>query len=350
MKIGIIVNGIDTEIGDYTTTALAAAATNLDHEVWYMGVGDLALDLDEKPYGQAHRVPTKKYRSGETYLKALREKQAIRQRICIADLDVLLLRNDPADDVIKRPWARLAGINFGRLAIRHGVIVLNDPNGLAQAVNKMYLETFPKEVRPRALISRNRDDIKAFISAQKGWAILKPLTGSGGRNVFLVRPQDGVNLNQMIDSVASEGYIIAEEYLPEATEGDTRLFLLNGSPLMLKGHYAALRRVRREGDSDIRSNMTAGAIGKKAVITDGMLQLAEKVRPKLIQDGMFFVGLDIVGDKLLEINTFSPGGIHTAGILEGAAFSNEIIHALERKVEYRENNTQGFNNIEIATL
>jgi glutathione synthase len=350
MKIGFIVNGIDTELADYTTTCLAVAATNLDHEVWYMGVGDLSLDLDEKPYGQACRVPLRKYRSRETYLKVLRNKQSIRHRVCIADLDVLLLRNDPADDVIKRPWARLAGINFGRLAIRHGVIVLNDPNGLAQAVNKMYLETFPEEVRPRALISRNRNDIKAFITAQKGWAILKPLTGSGGRNVFLVRPQDGVNLNQMIDSVASEGYIIAEEYLPEAREGDTRLFLLNGSPLLYKKHYAALRRVRKTGDSDIRSNMTAGAIGKKAKITDSMLQLAEKVRPKLIQDGMFFVGLDIVGDKLLEINTFSPGGLHEAGRLEGVPFSNDIINALERKVEHKKKHAQGFNNIEIATL
>jgi glutathione synthase len=350
MKIGIIVNGIDTELADYTTTCVALAATNLDHEVWYMGVGDLALDLDEKPYGQARRVAAKKYRCGETYLKALRDKKAVHERICIADLDVLLLRNDPADDVIKRPWARLAGINFGRLAIRHGVIVLNDPNGLAQSVNKIYLETFPKEVRPDALISRSSDDIKAFIAAQQGWAILKPLTGSGGRNVFLVRPQDGVNLNQMIESVASEGYIIAEQYLPEARDGDTRLFLLNGFPLICEGHYAALRRVRQEGDSDIRSNMTAGAIAIKATVTDSMLRLAEKVRPKLIQDGMFFVGLDIVGEKLLEINTFSPGGIHGAARLEGVPFNNEIVHALERKVEYLKNNTQGFNNIEIATL
>lgn len=350
MKIGLIVNGIETELPDYTTTHLAIAATNLGHEVWYMGVGDLAYDPDEKPRGRARRVPDKKYRSSQAYLMALRGKQAMAQRICLAELDILMLRNDPADDVIKRPWARLAGINFGRLALRHGVMVLNDPNGLGQAINKMYLQSFPEEVRPRALITRDPNEIKQFIAEQNGWAILKPLTGSGGRNVFLVRPQDGANLNQMIESVATEGYIIAEEYLPDAKEGDTRLFLVNGSPLLCKGRYAALRRVRREGDSDIRSNMSAGAIGKKAVITDNMLRLAEQVRPKLIQDGMFFVGLDIVGNKLMEINTFSPGGLHEAMRLEGIPFCREIIHILERKFDYLQKHKQGFNNVEIATL
>jgi glutathione synthase len=165
MKIGIILNDIDTELADYTTTCIAISATNHEHEVWYMGVGDLAFDLNEKPYGQTCRVPLRKYRSRgrETYLKLLTTKHAIRQRICLADLDVLLLRNVPANDLIKRPWARLASINFGRPAIRHGVIVLNDPDGLAQAANKMYLGSFPQEVRPRALLSRNRYDIKVLL-------------------------------------------------------------------------------------------------------------------------------------------------------------------------------------------
>ena len=350
MKLGLIVNGIKTEQPDYTTTYLGIAATNLGHEVWYMGVGDLAYDPDERPHGRARRVPDKKYRSGQAYLKALWGKQAITQRICLAELDILLLRNNPADDVNSRPWARLAGINFGRLALQHGVIVLNDPNGLAQAVNKMYLQNFPEEVRPRALITRDRNEIKAFIAEQKGWAILKPLAGSGGRNVFLIRPQNGENLNQMIESVATEGYIIVEEYLPEAREGDTRLFLVNATPLKCNGRYAALRRVRNKGDHDIRSNKAAGAVEKKAVVTDQMLRLAEQVRPKLIQDGMFCVGLDIVGNKLLEINTFSPGGLHEAMRLEEVPFCREIIHILERKFDYLKKNKRGFNNVEIATL
>lgn len=350
MRLAFIVNDIQTELGGYTTTQLAIAATNLGHEVWYMGVADLAYDPDEKTCAYARRVPDKKYRSGDAYLDALRGKKAHAERISIDELHVLLLRNDPAIDVNTRPWARLAGINFARLSMRHGVIVLNDPNGLTQAINKMYLQTFPEEVRPRTLITRNRSEIKQFIDEQDGWAVLKPLAGSGGRNVFLVSPPSGANISQMIEAVATEGYIIAQEYLPEAAKGDTRLFVMNGKPLQCKGHYASFHRVRKSGDVDFRSNMTAGASAEKSIVTNEMLHLAELVRPKLIQDGMFLVGLDIVGNKLMEINVFSPGGLTSLDKMEGVSFSHEIIHAIENKVEYILQNPQGFNNIEIATL
>jgi glutathione synthase len=350
MRLGIIVNDIQTEKGDDTTTHLAIAATNLGHEVWYMGVADLAYEPDENTHGYARRVADKKYRSGDAYLDALRDKKPHTERINLDELDVLLLRNNPADDVNTRPWARLAGINFARLAMRHGVIVLNDPNGLTQAVNKMYLQAFPEEIRPRTLITRNRAEIKRFISEHNGWGVLKPLAGSGGRNVFLINPESGANLNQMIEAVATEGYIIVQEYLPEAVKRDTRLFLMNGTPLQCKGHYAAFQRVRQSGDNDFRNNMTTGAIAAKAVVTDEMLQLAELVRPKLVQDGMFLVGLDIVGNKLMEINVFSPGGFAPLEKLEGISFSHEVIQAIERKVEYRQKNQQGFSNIEISML
>ncbi|NOR42824.1 MAG: glutathione synthase, partial [Gammaproteobacteria bacterium] len=183
MRLGLIVNDIQTELGDYTTTHLAIAATNLGHDVWYMSVADLAYGPDENTHGYARRVADKKFRSGDAYLDALRGKKSHTERINLDELDVLLLRNDPADDVNTRPWARLAGINFARLAMRHGVIVLNDPNGLTQAVNKMYLQTFPEEIRPRTLITRNRAEIKHFIAEHNGWGVLKPLAGSGGRNV-----------------------------------------------------------------------------------------------------------------------------------------------------------------------
>lgn len=350
MRLGIIVNDISTEWAEYTSTHLAISATNLGHEVWMCGVGDLAYDPDDTTHARARRAPDKHYRSGHTYLDALRGSKAIQERITLDDLDVLLLRNNPADDVNTRPWARLAGINFARLAMRHHVIVLNDPNGLVQAVNKMYLQGFPEEVRPQALITRDRAEIKAFIAANGGWAVLKPLAGSGGRNVFLVSPQTGGNLNQMIDAVATEGYILAEEYLPEAEQGDTRLFLLNGSPFYAQGHYAAFRRVRAAGDQDIRSNMTAGAHAERAIITDEMLYLAELLRPKLIQDGMFLVGLDIIGNKLMEINVFSPGGLEGSQHLEGVNFCRHVIYALERKVEHLKQNLQHFDNIQLATL
>jgi glutathione synthase len=350
MQLGIIVNDIDTEEGDYTTTHLAMTATNAGHEVWYMGVADLAYEPDEKTHAYARRVADKKYRSAETYLAVLRGKNAQVERICLDELDVLLLRNDPARDVNSRPWARLAGINFARLAMRHGVIVLNDPDGLSHAVNKMYLQAFPKEIRPRTLITRNRAEIKNFIAEQNGWGVLKPLAGSGGRNVFLINPHSGANLNQMIDAVSTEGYIIVQEYIPEAAQGDTRMFLMNGLPLKCKGHYAAFHRVRDSGDSDFRSNMTAGAIATKAIVNDEMLRIAELVRPKLIEDGMFLVGLDIIGHKLMEINVFSPGGLDSLEKLEAVPFMHEVIQAIERKVEYRQKNHANSDNIEIGMV
>jgi glutathione synthase len=213
----------------------------------------------------------------------------------------------------------------------------------------MYLQAFPREVRPRTLITRKRTEIKHFIAEQNGWGVLKPLAGSGGRNVFLVDPRCGANLNQMIDAVATEGYVIVQEYVPEARNGDTRLFLMNARPLKCKGHYAAFHRVRDSGDSDFRSNMSAGASAAKAVVSDEMLRLAELVRPKLTEDGMFLVGLDIIGNKLMEINVFSPGGLDSLEELEGVPFAHEVIKAIEHKVEYKNSSHEGFNNAQIAT-
>lgn len=348
MKIGFLVNDIMTEQAGYTTSRLATAAVNQGHEVWVMGVGDLAYDPDDNVRGRARGVHAKKYKTSESYLRDLQGHKAITERITIDELDILLIRNDPAEDFISRPWASTAGILFGRVALRRGVVVLNDPNGLAKAMSKMYFQGFPEEVRPITLITRDRSEIKAFAKDRGGTIVLKPLTGSGGQSVFLVRPEDVANINQMIDAVSRDGYVIAQEYLPAASKGDMRLFIMNGQPLRYKGKYAAFRRVREGGD--MRSNIHAGGKLRKAEVTDTALQLAEMVRPKLVQDGMFLVGLDIVGDKLMEINVFSPGGLGSAQKFEGANFSQAVIEAIERKVQYMEYYRRNFDNLEMATL
>ena len=350
MKLALVVNNIATECTDYTTTVIAMTAMDMGHEVWYISIDQLSYHDDDTVYAKARRAPPHKYYSAATFLKNLTSDKAVEERVTLDELDIMWLRNDPAEDVNRRPWAAQAGINFGRLAMRHGVLVLNDPNGLTKAVNKMYLQYFPEEVRPRAIITRDPDDIKYFIQQEGGSAVLKPLSGSGGHNVFLIQPGDRANLNQIIEAICREDYIIAQEYLPEAVHGDTRMFLVNGKPLSYKGKIAAIHRVRSAGDSDMRSNLTAGASSTKAEVTPAMLEVAEIVRPKLTRDGMFFVGLDIVGDKLMEINVFSPGGLIGCEHFEKAKFFREIIYSLEKKMKYIRHYNRHFDNPEMAML
>jgi glutathione synthase len=323
------------------------AAINRGHEAWVLTPGDFAYDPDEKIRARARHAPKDKYKSGATYLAGLRGPKTRRRRITVDDLDVLMMRNDPSQDT-DRAWAQAAGIDFGRIAMRNGVIVLNDPNGLAKAMNKMYFQLFPEEVRPRTLITRDRDEIKEFVKESGGKAVLKPLQGSGGKGVFLVDHASAKNVNQIVEALGRDGYLICQEYLEAAEEGDTRLFMMNGAPLRHKGKYAAFRRIR-SGD-DIRSNVHAGGTIAQATITEEHLRIAEIVRPKLVADGMFLVGLDIVGDKLMEVNVFSPGGLGSAQKFEKVNFAHAVVAALERKGDYMSFYRRRFSNEQMATL
>lgn len=348
MRIGFIVNDVKTEEPGFTTTRLATEATNRGHSAWLIGVGDLAYDPDEHIRARASSVRAKKYKTSAQFLEELHGKNAVQERITVDDLDILMLRNVPSDDFIKRPWAASIAAEFGRLAMRHGVIVVNDPNGLAKASSKMYFQLFPEEVRPRTIITRDNNEIKEFAKEEGGHIVLKPLQGSGGASVFLVRPDDVPNLNQMIDAVSRDGFVIAQRYLPAAADGDMRLFVMNGRPLRVKGKYAAFRRVRSGGD--MRSNIHAGGKLAPAEVDDVALRIAEIVRPKLVQDGMFLVGLDVVGDKLMEINVFSPGGLGSAQKFTNVNFSRYVIEALERKADYMKFYGRNFDNVDMCTL
>ena len=348
MRVGFVVNDIATEMESYTTTRLAMAAVNRGHEAWLIGAGDMAFDPDDHVRARARTVTKANYKSNKLFLQDLRGPKGRSERITVDDLDVLVLRGDPASEKGKREWAQMSGINFGRAAMRRGVIVLNDPDRLAQAMNKMYFQLFPEEVRPATLITRDTKEIKAFSREQGGKIIIKPLQGSGGQGVFLVNEDQHGNLNQMVEAVSRDGYVVAQEYLEAAAEGDMRLFMMNGQPLRYKNKYAAFRRLR--SSEDIRSNIHAGGEKAKAVVDDVALHIAEIVRPKLVEDGMFLVGLDIVGSKLMEINVFSPGGLGSAQQFEGVNFSVPVIESLERKVQYMGYYQRNFNNIDMASL
>ncbi len=348
MRIAFFVNDLATEYANYATTMLAWQARQRGHEVLYVTPDDWVLETDESLQAHVRAVPNGKSADHHQFFEILRSSKTRSVKIDMAEVDVLLLRNDPANDAQDRPWAAESGILFGREAVKRGVIVLNDPDSLSRATNKLYFQSFPAEVRAETIISRNGDDIKAFATRHKGHIIVKPLQGSGGSGVFKVDQASSANLNQMIEAIGRDGYIIAQEYVDAAKKGDIRLFILNGQPLCVEGKYCALRREQAKGD--IRSNIHAGGRAKPVAITERELKAAELIRPKLIADGMFLVGIDIVGDKILEVNVFSPGNLVSCSEMAGVDFSEPIIAAIERKVKVKADYPHDFSNRHLAII
>lgn len=348
IKLGFVINDIATENDYYTTIRLARVAVNRGHEVALIGLGGFIYDADGTVRAMAHVPRKSSYKDDAALLADLQADDADAHRISVEALDVLMLRSDPADEVEDRPWAPNSGLLFAQLAALKHVIVLNDPGHLTDASNKTYFQHFPEEVRPVTCITLEADEIRAFIKAHDGYGVIKPLQGSGGQSVFVVTPDSEGNLNQMIEAVTRDGYAIVQEYLPKAVDGDLRLITLNGRPLCVDGVYACVRRYNDSGDA--RSNVSAGGKTKMAQPDADALRLAEIVAPKLIRDGMYLAGLDIVGDKMMEINVDTPGGINMIEDATGVPFCEHIIADLERKVRLRDQYNRTLTNTELAVL
>lgn len=347
MRLTILVNDVATEVPPATTTVLARAAVRAGHTVHLIGIDQLTYLPDGRVGGVAV-IPPANSRSKESFLAAVQAKNAPRERITSDDMDVLWLRYNPSEELQnERHWAQDSGFLFGRLAMARGVIVLNHPDTLAYAIDKLYFQHFPEEVRPITMVTRDVDEIRRFYEDNKQRIVIKPLSGYGGSDVFIIE-RDGKNLNQMVDAITRTGFVMAQEYLPEAKDGDTRFFMVNGEPLTVDGRIAALRRV--SATEDFRSNMSAGGKPKKARVTERMLELASIVGPKLKRDGIFFAGLDIVGDKIVEINTISTGGLNITSVLEKTDFPSEVIRLVARKAEIHRHYGGHISNIELATM
>ena len=348
MNLAFFVNDLEREYEGYTTTILARQAVLAGHRVCYVTPSDFVLTPDDHLHVHGRFLPRRKYKDRADFFKTLRSNNAKVERVDIEKIDALMLRNDPSLDAQACPWAAEAGILFGREAVKRGVIVVNDPDSLGRAVNKLYFQSFPSEARAETLISRNEDDIKAFAREHRGNIILKPLQGSGGSGVFKLDAKSKSNINQIIEAIARDGYIIAQAYVQAAKKGDIRLFVMNGRPLRIGDKYCALRRVA--SPDDIRSNIHAGGTAEAVEIGETELAVAELIRPKLIADGMFLVGIDIVGNKILEVNVFSPGNLGSCSRLAGVDFSVPIVAALERKVEIAAQYEHAFDNKHLAVL
>jgi len=327
MRLAFLVNDIATEIDEYTTTRLARAAAQGGHEVWYLGVGDVELgERNGQLLGRA-RIAT--FDSGDTlrtFLARIQECDA--ERIVLEDLDAMVLRNESIDDLQERPWASPLGAVFGQMLKARGVVVVNDPMSLIRATSKLYLEEFPEKIRPRSLVTRDPEAIERFVRAV-GHSVVKPLYGAKGRNVFMIKDADETNLSQMTESVLQDGYAIVQEFIDGGERGDARIFVLEGRILERDGKLAAFRRVPTGNDP--RANISTGARSVPLEVTDVELAVVDVMSEKLIADGMFLVGIDVIGDKVLEINAESPGGMQSIERLYDVDVCPSVIEALERR-------------------
>ena len=204
-----------------------------------------------------------------------------------------------------------------------GVPVLNSPLGLMVSRSKLYLSRFPQHARPPTLVTRNARSARSFVHSLDGPAVIKPAIGTRGQDVFVVRGADDPNFNQICDVVFRSGLALVQGFVPEATGGDTRVLLVNGKLLEQDGHLCAVRRV--PSGSDFRSNVHVGGQPQPAKVTPELRALVDAVGPILRQDGLFLVGLDVIGNVVVEANVFAPGGFADAELFSGIDFLETVL-------------------------
>jgi len=332
MRVCFVVNNVRTQRPTYTTLHLAFAAARRGHDVAFASVDAFSQGDRRDIVGEVVRPKPGRLRDGAAYARALTGDKAPREDTRLVDFDVIFLRNNPNAGAPEGDAFNPA-LDFGRRLKQLCVLVVNDPDGLSRAGSKMYLAGFPVELRPKTLITRSVERVRAFLRELDGPAIIKPLTGFGGQNVFYVARGQTANLPQMISTIRRNGYVIAQEYLPAVAKGDKRVLLLGGTPLKVGDTVAAYTRMRPK--DDIRNNMHVGGSRRRAEFSDEEQRICDLLRPRLVADGLYFVGVDLVGDKILEINVFAPGGVHNINELYGIDAGAAIIRDLERKVELR---------------
>jgi glutathione synthase len=240
----------------------------------------------------------------------------------LADVECVLIRKDPPFD------AEYLYITLMLERARGRTLVVNDPRGLRDANEKLYTLHFTR-FTPRTLVTADRAKVRAFVDEVSGKAVIKPLDGAGGAGVLLLESGDK-NKNAIIDLLTGDGrrLIIIQEYLPAVREGDKRILLLDGAPL------GAINRVPLK--DDLRSNIHVGGTVKPTVVTAEERAVIEAIAPRLRADGLFFVGLDMIGGKLTEVNVTSPTGIQELSRHVGRDVAVDVIEWVERRVDAME--------------
>lgn len=326
MKVCFVVRSALGQAPTYTTTHLAFEAFKRGHLVAFASIQSFVYSDNQGVRATVVIPRDRQVTTPRDFLEALNHPFAIRTEMSLEDFDVVFLRYNPAAGGER---GHNPAIEFGRLLKQRRVLVVNDPAGLERAASKMYLMSLPAQVRAKTLVSRHPQRIKEFIRELRRPVIIKPLNGFGGQDVFLVKNTKDLNINQIISAVAKSGYVMAQEYLTEAKRGDKRLLLLNGEPIVIDGKPAIYKRV--SPPDDIRANIHVGGTRRPTELTDEERSIIETIRTRIVADGLYFVGADLIGQKLIELNVFCPGGIHNINELYGINVGEYVIADLERR-------------------
>jgi glutathione synthase len=316
---------------------LAWAAHRNGHEVRFVSVDDLSYLDDNSVLGRTVRTRAGDYPRPADYLRALSSDEAVREEEALSRFDVVFLRYNPLLESAAHAGSPVIDLCW-RLRLG-GTLVINDPEGVRRAGSGMYLADLPPEVRVRTLVSRARPRLREFLRSLDGPAVLKALSPSGAAKMFYVRRKQKANVNQILSALTKEGYVVAQEYLPEADHGEKRVVLLGGEPIRFGDEVAIYRRVPllRGGLNEETVVETPSSKGrrKRCEFGPGDARLCDILRPKLLADGLYFVSVDLVGDKILDLNVFTPSGLHSLQEIYGVDVAEIVIRDLERRVRLR---------------
>ncbi|HJZ87687.1 MAG TPA: hypothetical protein VKN99_21075 [Polyangia bacterium] len=341
MRIAFVVADVAQQSSTFGTLYLARAALRRGHEVCFVGVDQLTFAPNNRVLGNVVRVPASAASSTAGLAQALAQADASRNEEDLGHSDVVFLRFNPSREGrnggAAPPGPKLnPAVEFGWRLRLGGTLVVNDPEGIQRAGGRMYLSGLPQSIRPRTLITRSDQAVKKFLKKLGGPAIIKPLAGGGVETVFFVERRRNPNLNQILSTVKQLGYVIVQEYIPDARRGDKRLLLLNGQPIRKGERVAIYRRVRpaEAPDAEPGSHL-ARAERKSCEFGPEEQHIVDLVRPRLLADGLYLVGIDIVGGMVLEINVHTPGGLHANAELYGFDVGEIVVRDLERRVSVR---------------
>jgi glutathione synthase len=240
----------------------------------------------------------------------------------ISSLDVLFMRKDPPVDVEFLHATQLVELCAGKPPI-----FINSPQGIRDANEKLFTMNFP-ELMPETCVTRDRSVLADFIHRHPGGVILKPVDGFGGKGIVFIKHGDR-NARSLLEMMTDHGReaIVAQVYVPASRQGDKRIILVNGDPI------GAVLRVPSEDDH--RGNMAAGGTPVKTTLTEREKEICARLKPELLEHGLYLVGIDVLGDYLTEVNVTSPTGLAEIDALDGINVEAHVIDLAERLAAHR---------------